>query len=235
MACELSLQVVVPFWPPLLLYLSPSPVWSLVRLHAIQYSFGSNCWWLMCRPLFLCTLRYPSLSRPFFSTTRPLECIPPKTLPVWHLLLCPTSWYPDFSPLSLTITMPYGVPLSSPMFLLTCLTGVSLLSPLSPLPLGFPPRYLLIVIVLELFLPMEDVSCRGLPAGLRFDPAAHWLGVLGVPWILGTTVEFYSTPLSLDCLTLMPQSPPLLSSPFFYCPPSGSTETFASTPYFLPG
>ena len=86
-----------------------------------------------------------------------------------------------------------------------------------------------------IMFPLEDVACTGLPAGLRFNPYAHWWGGLGVPWPLGTTVEFYSTPLKLDCSKLMSQSPLPLSSSCFSCPPSNPTETVALTPCVIPG
>ena len=74
---------------------------------------------------------------------------------------------------------------------------------LSTLPLEVRPQYLPVVLRLEFFRPPEDVACRGLTAGLRFDPATHWWGGLSVPINLGTTVEFYYKPLSLDSLTVM--------------------------------
>ena len=90
-------------------------------------------------------------------------------------------------------------------------TGVSLQMPLYPLPMGVRLRYLQVVLGLECFLHLEYVACRGLTTGLRFAPAAHWWGGLSVPWIIGTTDEFYSMPLSLDRSALMPRYPPPLS------------------------
>ena len=63
------------------------------------------------------------------------------------------------------------------------------------LPLGVRPRYLMVVLGLEVVLPLVDVACKGLPTGLRFDTVVHWWGGLSEPWLLGTTAEFYSTPL----------------------------------------
>ena len=79
--------------------------------------------------------------------------------------------------------------------------------------LGVRPQYLPVVLRLEVVLPLVDVTCRGLPAGLRFDTVVHWWGRLGTPWLLGTTSEFYSTHISIDLSTIMPLSPPPSTHP----------------------
>ena len=165
----------------------------------------------------------------------PPGCIPTKTLHVSRPPLFPTPWCPDLSPWSPPVTMTQGVPSLFLVVLPPCPTGSSLLPPQFTLPPEVRPQYLPVALGLVVALPTVGVSCKGLPTGLRFGPVIHWWGDIGYPWILGTTSEFYSMPLSTDPSTLMPRYPPPLFSPCISCPPSRRLETFASASCVIPG